>query len=252
MDRRGSCQGRRSRSPANRARAPAPVLLARQARRTIPLPRSRARAREPLSLPQPRSTSTLLRPPARACRWDRKGNQARPRTNSPLDRVPRFRPRTDEPRKGCRVRAAILPAGPAASSPHAGGSGRASRRPPVGVYVVRPASLAASHHHSLGLFLGDGQRDVQGVGRGLGLYAGPRQVDVPLLDRIAQAADTVDLDLDDVPWLHGPGVRRGAGKDHVAWLERDQTTQIGELVGDAEDHVLRAALLYDLTVQVGA
>src|SRR5215217_9441845 len=124
--------------------------------------------------------------------------------------------------------------------------------PTPGGYVDRTRSSPAFlRHHSLGLVLRDGQCDVQGVGRGLWLYAGASKVHVPLLDGVAEASDALDLHLDYVAWLHRPGVGRGSGKDYVAGLERDQPAQISKLVGDGEDQVVRAALLNDLAVEVG-
>lgn len=45
--------------------------------------------------------------------------------------------------------------------------------------------------HPLGLFLWDGQRNVQGVGRGLGLLSRTGEVHVPLLDGVGQAAEAI-------------------------------------------------------------
>src|SRR3712207_1654109 len=63
----------------------------------------------------------------------------------------------------------------------------------VHVYADAGHPGATLRHHAFGLLFGDGQRDVQRVGRGLGLLARPRQVDLPLLDRVAQATDPVYL-----------------------------------------------------------
>ena len=109
---------------------------------------------------------------------------------------------------------------------------------------ARPASTSP-----LGLVLGNRERDVQRVRRHLELLARPGQVDVPLDDRVREPAQAGDLDLDDVARLHRPRVRRRAGEDDVPGLERDQAAEVGELVGDGEEQVVRGRLLHDLPVQ---
>ena len=94
--------------------------------------------------------------------------------------------------------------------------------------VVRPSS-----DPPLGLVLGDRERDVERLRRDLELLARPREVDVPLLDRVRQPAEPGDLDLDDVARPHRPRVRRRPGEDDVARLERDRAAEVGELVRDA-------------------
>ena len=63
---------------------------------------------------------------------------------------------------------------------------------------------------------------------------------------IAEPADPLDLDLDHVARLDRPRVRRRAGQQHVAGLERDQPRDVGDLVGEREDQVGAGVALLDL------
>ena len=82
------------------------------------------------------------------------------------------------------------------------------------------------------------------------LIAGTAQIDVPVDDRVGQARETLDLDLDDIAGLHRAAVGRRAREDDIAGLERDQPAEVGELVAVVPDDVVLVAALDDLAVQV--
>ena len=120
--------------------------------------------------------------------------------------------------------------------------------------VERDADLGAGALHlPLGLLLGDGQRDVQGLGGDRRLLAHRLQLTVELDDRVLQAPDPLDLHRHRVAHLHGPRVRGRAGEQDVAGLERDQPADVRDLVGEGEHQVAAGvALLRELAVDVGA
>ena len=108
-----------------------------------------------------------------------------------------------------------------------------------------PCVLHGARRPLLGLVLGHRQRDVQRLGaspRGGAPTSSSSRSSSTIV--VAQPADAVDLDLDDVAGLDRPRVRRRAGEQHVAGLERDQPRDVGDLVGEREQQVgARVALL---------
>ena len=98
----------------------------------------------------------------------------------------------------------------------------------------------------LGLVLGHRQGDVKRLGADLGRRADLLELAVGLDDRVREAADPLDLDLDDVAGLDRARVRRRAGEQDVAGLERDQPRDVGDLVGEREEQVGAGVALLDL------
>src|ERR1700709_2787016 len=80
-----------------------------------------------------------------------------------------------------------------------------------------------------------------------------------LLDGIGQGAEAIDLDRDLVTVLQQHlGVAedahagRGAGGDQVARLQRDETGDVGDDLGDREDHLAGRGVLHGLAVEHAA
>jgi hypothetical protein len=151
-----------------------------------------------------------------------------------------------------RIRACGLrsPAEPGCAGAHHG-SRESLKRPPFGGRGRRSRDTPLGDH-ALGLVLGDRERDVERLGGDLQLLAGAGKVDIPLLDRVRQPAEALDVDLDDVARLHGARVRRRPGEDDVARLERDRPAEVRELIRDAEEHVVGGRLLHEPLVHVRA
>jgi len=67
-------------------------------------------------------------------------------------------------------------------------------------------------------------------------------------DRVAEHAEALDLDLDDVARLHRARVRRRSGEDHVARYERDRSGDVGDEVVHVPGHLVGRAVLTHLAV----
>ena len=77
-------------------------------------------------------------------------------------------------------------------------------------------------------------------------------------DRVAQHAQALDVDLDDVagleqPWRGAgvPDARRRAGRQQVAGLQGEGARDVRQGVADRVDHLLRGAVLHRLAVDPG-
>ena len=139
--------------------------------------------------------------------------------------------------------------GPTSARPPPRRRRRAGRRGRCGEARSRHSALG---DHPLGLVLGNRERDVERVGRDLHLLAGAGEVDVPLLDRVGQPPDPEISTSTTSPGCIGREFAGVPGEEHVARLERDQPAEVGELVGDGEEQVVRRRLLDDLAVEVRA
>ncbi len=71
---------------------------------------------------------------------------------------------------------------------------------------------------------------------------------VALDDPVAQGAETLDLDLDDVAGFDRAGVRRRPRQDHVAGHERDRARDVGDQVVHVPHHLVGRAVLAHVAV----
>src|SRR5581483_4243331 len=86
-------------------------------------------------------------------------------------------------------------------------------------------------------------------GRGLGADVLADR-NLALDDAVAEHAEPLHLDLDDVAGLDGPGVGRRAREDDVARHQCDRPRDVGDEVVHVPDHLVGGAVLADLAVHV--
>ena len=60
---------------------------------------------------------------------------------------------------------------------------------------------------------------------------------------VAQPAEPVDLDLDDVPRLDRAGARRGPGQHYIAGAQRDGAGDVGDQVVHVPVHLVGGPVL---------